>query len=182
MRASIVALFAGVLAWPAVAQAQSNSQNAPTRTELVERITIVKSKDMDFGRLAVDNNPGTVTLNPTDSETCTTSANVVHSGSCIAAEFTGVGTTNRRIRIRKPRNRRIFLTGPGRRMQIRNVVFGYTEGLQRLTARTNRRSIRYRITDANGAFLVKLGGQLRIRRNQAPGVYSGTFNVDVDYQ
>ena len=41
---------------------------------------------------------------------------------------------------------------------------------------------RYQITSASGIFTLRVAGRLNVGANQRPGVYTGTFTVQVNYQ
>jgi hypothetical protein len=41
---------------------------------------------------------------------------------------------------------------------------------------------RFLIGSANGIFIFRVGGTLNVNPNQAPGVYTGTFDIRLDYQ
>lgn len=47
--------------------------------------------------------------------------------------------------------------------------------------RTNRH-FDFQITDPAGEFEFFVAGRLLFRNNQAPGIYTGTFTIDADYQ
>lgn len=62
-------------------------------------------------------------------------------------------------------------------MIVDNFTIGNSAGLTQ-----NGSSSNYRIVAANGIFTFKVGARLNVALNQPAGTYSGTFNVEFDYQ
>lgn len=172
-----VAALCAALAAPGTATAQSTDVDAST--VIVRDVTLVNTQDMDFGRIIAPRN-GRVDMTASDAATCTPNNNLTHLGVCQAAAFTGQAGTGFQVRIRVPPGRRFELTGPGDDLRMRRVSVGGTTGLQFL-GRTNR-NYDYIVTAADGIFEFHVGGRLLIRNNQAPGIYTGTFTIEADYQ
>ncbi len=173
------ALCAAVLAlaMPHAVSAQ-NGGSAETELYLLERLSVTKLEDMDFGAI-VETGGGTVVMNPLLVPTCTASANITHTGACQPAVFGGAGSTGRFINIIVPPGRTITLTGPGNNMTINPVTVSGSPDLQ-YWFRWNRSHI-HRIVSPTGNFLFRVGGTLQVGANQAPGLYTGTFDIRVDY-
>lgn len=163
------------------APAQSEDAVVTVQAEVQTPLTLSKSQDMDFGWVAPAAGNVTMTYDITDGSLCATSGSLVRGGVCETAEFTGSGGSGERVRIRLPANRRVFLTGPGQRMRVNQMDIYETGGLTRRT-RSGRRNQTFDINDPNGDFSFRVGGRLRVRANQAPGLYEGTFNVEVEYR
>ncbi|MCB2088263.1 MAG: DUF4402 domain-containing protein [Sphingomonadaceae bacterium] len=163
-----------LLSVPAMAQ----SAAAPAQLVVLEPLSLVKVKDLDFGQIIV-NGAGTVVLNPTGSGTCTASGNLVRSGTCKPAEFAGLGSTGRFVRVRRPASNSITLTGPGTNMTVTNLQLDASPDLQ-LWFQLGR-GYYYRIVSPDGSFDFRVGGTLNVAAGQAPGVYTGTFDVDINY-
>ena len=170
------ALCAGLLA-PSPTAAQSADVDAST--VVVRDVTLVKTQDMDFGRIIAPGN-GRVDMTASDAATCTPNNGLTHLGVCQAAAFTGQAGTGFQVRVRVPPGRRFELTGPGANLRIRRVSVGGTTGLQFL-GRTNR-NYDYIVTAPDGIFEFHVGARVLIRNNQAPGIYTGTFAIETDYQ
>lgn len=168
-------LAAWLPAGPALAQA---TQTAEARATLLGELTLVKSEDLDFGGIA-GTVAGSVAMTTTASPTCTASAGLVHSGECQPAIFIGKGQNGRIVRIKKPTADRITLTGPGADMTITNLVL---DGSPELTSIQQTSGFsRFRISSATGFFTFRLAGRLNIGANQLGGLYTGTFNIDINY-
>ena len=180
MGAALGGLTALAVAMPS-AHAQ-NSAVTPTRVVVMDPLTLSKTKDMDFGWVVPpDAGNVTITFDVANGSACAASAGLLRGGECEAAEFVGYGSVGQRIRVRLPARRRVFLTGPGQRMRVNQMDIYLGEGLNRLSP-TGRRNQRFRINSADGGFFFRVGGRLRVRANQAPGLYQGTFTVDVEYR
>lgn len=171
------ALLAGaaMLAGSAPAQAQETSD---VRLALIGDLSILKTKDLDFGNI-IGTVAGTIVMTATTSPTCTASTGLVHGQTCQPAEFLGKGESGRIVRIKKPVSDRIVLTGPGANMNITGLKLDGTPELTLIKATPGYS--RYRIASANGIFAFRLAGTLNVGANQTPGEYSGTFNVDINY-
>ncbi len=155
--------------------AQQTSKSGTTRTVIVEPLSLVKVTDLDFGQIFVKPNTGTVTLAP-DGTRASTGGLIFGPAETSVASFAGLGRRNQFVNISLGSNT-IWLTGPGTRMRVRNFVIGSTP-----TAVLSTVARRFRITSANGAFLFPLGATLEVGRNQTPGVYSGEFDITLQYQ
>ena len=176
--ASALGLAAALCALPQTAQAQA-SGNYDAQVALIEPLTITKLADLDFGDLVVTS-AGTVVLTPTATPTCTTTGGVVHNAECQPAVFGGVGQFNQRVRVRRPIGRTITLTGPGADMTVTNITINGDPLL--IPVQSNPNWERFRIADPQGIFLFRVGGTLNVNAGQLPGVYTGTFDIRLDYQ
>lgn len=175
---------AHLLAWAAFACAAGAAQAAETgsgraSTVLVQPLSIVKSQDMDFGTL-IPATGGTVVLDPSPTPSCSVTGAVIRSGVCEPAEFVGAGSVNQRVRVRLPPQARMTLAnGTGATMQVTAMSVNGTPDL--LVTRENVRNFRFRIQHPTGVFFFRVGGTLNVAANQAPGTYTGTFDVDIQY-
>ncbi|QUL37037.1 DUF4402 domain-containing protein [Erythrobacter sp. JK5] len=178
-RASLAgALIAGLALAPGTAQAQSD-QSITTRVGLIDPLTITKLSDMDFGDI-IGPNAGTIVLTPTATPSCTATGGLVHTAECQPATFGGYGPTNARVRVRRPIGNTITLTGPGADMTVTNITINGDPDLT--PVRSNPNWERFRIARADGTFIFRVGGTLNVNANQAPGLYTGTFEIRLDYQ
>lgn len=176
--AGTLVAVAAALGLPAAAFAQSNG-SYDARAALIEPLTITKLSDLDFGDLVVTTG-GTVVLTPTVTPTCTTTGGVVHSAECVPAEFGGSAEPNQRVRVRRPIGNTITLTGPGADMTVTNITINGDPTL--IPVRSNPNWERFLIGSSDGTFIFRVGGTLNVNANQAPGVYTGTFDIRLDYQ
>ncbi|MCP5395338.1 MAG: DUF4402 domain-containing protein [Sphingomonadaceae bacterium] len=164
----------GPLALPAHAQ----SVAAPIEIVVLKPLSILKTEDIDFGNILV-NGAGTVDLTPSANPTCTTSANLIHSGNCQPAEFVGVGSVAQLVRFRRPAGNNITLTGPGTDMVMDNITI---DGSPTMIFLGNfGRNSRFLISSLDGYWEIRVGGTLNVPANQTAGVYSGTLQIDVAY-
>lgn len=149
-------------------------------TILVEDLNVTKSEDMDFGNVVIATGAGTIVLAPTPTPTCTVTGGIIHSGACQPAEFVGAGRVNRIVRVRIPPSGRMTVTNAtGATMRIDNMDVNGTP--DSLVVRENVRQFRLRITNPSGLYFFRVGGRLNVGATQAPGTYTGTFNIDVQY-
>lgn len=154
-------------------------QSATARSDIIADLTVTRLRDLDFGQIG-GTAGGTVVMTPTTSPTCTPSGALIHVGACQPAEFGGRGQSGRIVRIKRPAGDQIVLTGPGADMLITPLSLDGSPGLTYVG--NGKGFTRYRITSANGLFTFRLAGTLNVGANQTPGVYTGTFEVRLDYQ
>ena len=176
--ARYAALAVALASLPGVALAQDTAA-VDTRVGIIEPLTITKLSDLDFGDI-VPSTGGTVVLNPTISPTCTVTGAVIQSGECQPASFGGFGGAGQRVRVRRPINRTITLTGPGADMTVTDITINGNPDMT--PVRSNPNWERFLIGSADGTFVFRVGGTLNVNPNQAPGVYTGTFDIRLDYQ
>ncbi len=169
-------LAAPIALVPQTALAQS-STSAESEAVVVTPLSFIKVEDLDFGSIIPGTNNGWITLSP-DGTVATTGGIVVLSGSSQAAEFAGYGAVNQIVTIRLDRNRyNLTRIGGTETMRLRRITIG---SVPPTTLGTNIRT--FRIVSPSGAFAFRVGGQLRVRANQAPGVYETQFDVTLEYQ
>lgn len=163
------------VAWAAPGDAGGSSADASVI--LVERMSFVKTADLNFGRIIPSNGPGTVILAPDGTRTLTGGI-ILASGESHPAGFAGYGRPNRIVTIRMGANRRLLKRAGGNEtMQIDTFIIGSTPQTQ-LTAAP----LSFRIGSSSGMFAFPLGATLHVNARQAPGVYTGTFDVILVYQ
>ncbi|MDY7097517.1 MAG: DUF4402 domain-containing protein [Pseudomonadota bacterium] len=163
---------------PSVTSAQSIA-TAEARVTIQKDVSLTKTRDMDFGRVVVPTN-GRIDMSAEETATCTPNNGITLHGVCQSAQFVGSAGNGAQMRISVPAGRRIELTGPDRELRLRRMTVGAGNGLS-FIGRVNR-NFDFSVTDPNGDFEFYVGARLLFRNNQAPGVYSGTFDIEVDYQ
>lgn len=164
-------------AQPADAQSVATAQMS---AQIDSPIIIIDGNDMDFGTIAARNNSGTVTMTAAASAQCSTTGGLVQTGTCRAATFTGSVSFLFLLRVQGPSGDQIDLSGPGgATMTLDNFTFGAGPGLWDLG--TNAGSRRFLILNGNGSYSFYAGGTLHVAANQTPGVYTGTFQVQLNY-
>jgi hypothetical protein len=128
--------------------------------------TVTKIDDLDFGMLSVTT-AGTAILNPTNDAVATTGGVLLMGGTPHAARFIATSPSKNVVKITLP-NKPITLTRVG--------------GSEKMTVDTwNINGALTRNVVAHEQFEFKVGGTLHIAANQVEGVYTGLFNVTVNY-
>lgn len=159
--------------------AAQDTQSPDAQATIVDDVTLIKTRDMDFGRVIVPRN-GRIDMTAEETSTCTPNNGLTLLDACESAVFSGTAGQGFQLRISMPPGRRINLTGPGQDLRLRRMTAGAGSGL--LFDRRVNRHFDFLITDPNGAFEFFVGARLLFRNNQAPGVYTGTFTIEADYQ
>ena len=176
--AAAIAAMATLCVLPQAAHAQA-SGSYDAQVGVIEPLSITRLDDLDFGDLVVTTG-GTVVLTPTATPTCVTTGGVVHSAECQPAVFGGSGQSGQRVRVRRPIGNTITLTGPGTDMTVTNITIDGDPDLVPVSSNPNWE--RYTIGSADGTFVFRVGGTLNVNAAQAPGLYTGTFEIRLDYQ
>lgn len=155
------------------AHAQNNAQGE-AEAIVLRPLSFFKVNDLDFGDIIASNAAGTVTLEPDGSRT-TTGGVTLAGGGGEPARFAGLGTYNRQVNISLGANQ-IFITGPGAPMRVRTFEIGSTP-----TAILSTTPTRFRIASTLGNYNFPVGATLEVGANQAPGDYSGSFTITLNY-
>lgn len=186
------ALLCGAALAPTPALAGPNdtaTTSAGGQAVVVTPLSLVKVRDMDFGRIAARPLPGTVKIDPVTSG-CTVTGPIIRIGTCQPAEFVGMGARNMNARVNL--DSVVNLTGPGQAMVLDQVFLGTNSTITfagnpnangqgvGLTS-GNGNAQRYRIQSPTGIFSLIVGGRLNVNANQAPGIYRGSISVTVQY-
>ena len=168
VRLLFLPLLAALLACasPALAQAIAPDQDATGRAIVLRPLSLLKVEDLDFGWLTVTT-AGTAVLNPFTGAVTTTGGVVAAGGDPLPAEFVGAASRNTPVKIRIP-NRPITLIRQGGTETM--TVSNWT-----LDGPADRK------TGPERAFTFRVGATLNVGANQADGLYTGTFDVEVQY-
>lgn len=170
------ALLFAAFGWPlTAARAQSAADSATARAVVLTRGSLVSVQDLDFGDVLV-NTAGTVTVAPSGSIASTGGA-VPLNANHTPGSFIGLGTRNRLIQLRVLPTQITIYNGTGGSMIVDNFTIGNLAGVTQ-----NGNSIVYRIVATTGLFTFNVGARLNAAANQPPGTYSGTYNVEFEYQ
>ena len=168
VRHSLAAALPLALLAPATAVAAPVAP--PTRptaqASLMRPLTLTKVADMDFGYLGVIAN-GTAVIDPVTDTLATTGGVVPLGGTPHAAIFRGVAQGNAVVIIRVP-NGGISLKRVGGTETILLNAFSLDGQSKRTMAQA-------------GIFDFKVGATLRPTAGQADGLYTGTFDVTIQY-
>lgn len=155
------------------AHAQNNTQGE-AEAIVLRPLSFFKVNDLDFGDIIASTTAGTVRLYPDGSRTRTGGVTLAGSDG-EPARFAGLGSYNREVNISLGANQ-IWITGPGAQMRVRNFEIGSTP-----TAILSTSPTRFRIANALGNYNFPVGATLDVNANQAPGDYSGTFTITLNY-
>jgi hypothetical protein len=157
-----VVMFAGL-----VDSAEAATRAANGRARTLRPIALNNTRALDFGTLITGATAGTVTINPrTDARTRTGGLTLVGGGTPGAARFTATGTpaVNAFITI-------------GTAPVLTRVSGSETMTVSNMTLNGGRT----RRIPASGVLDVRVGGRLNVAANQRDGLYSGSFNLTVEY-
>jgi spore coat protein U-like protein len=164
-------LIASTAAPPVVAQTDTQAE---AEAIVLRPLSFFKVNDLDFGDIVPSASAGTVRIHPDGSRSRTGGVTLAGDGG-EPARFAGLGGFNRQVNISLGSNS-IWITGPGTRMRVRNFEIGSTP-----TAILSTRPTRFRITSPLGNYNFPVGATLEVGANQAPGEYSGTFSITLNY-
>lgn len=158
----VLALFSAPgMAAPIAAPVPPQAQAA-----LMRPLTLTKLADMDFGNLAVTT-AGTAVIDPVTNTMAVTGGVIRLGGIPHAARFAAAASGSPVVIIRIP-NGAVTLTRSGGTQTL--VVDNF-----RLDGQSKRTMAQ------SGKFEFAVGATLRPAANQAEGVYSGTFDVTIQY-
>jgi len=141
------------------------SMVAPTSWALAN-IAIENVQSLSFGSF-VAGNSGSVTVSTTGNRNAVGGVVLIPSSLGTAAQFTVSGEPNMTYTIQLPGNDFVSLTGPGIDMFVNN----FTSTPSGVGGQLG----------AGGSQALSVGGTLNVGSDQAPGSYSGTFSVTVNY-
>jgi hypothetical protein len=159
-------VIVAAVAAAAPAHAASN-QVATVSATVVKPLTLKWLQDLDLGTIVLGNGiwaGATVGISRTGTFSCT-NANVICSGATKVAKYNVSGTNNQIVRITAPNVTLVNQSDPTKTLTL--VVD--SPGSVTL------------INSGNPGLDFSLGGSISLSSSTAGGVYSGTFNVTVDY-
>lgn len=151
---------------PAFAAAQAATPPATANATLIIPLSFFKLEDMDFAMLAVTT-AGTAVIDPVANTMATTGGVSAISGTPHAARFQGATVSSSVVVIKVPAGS-VTLTRAGGTETM--TVSNFTLDGQ------SKRSLA-----ARQLFTFRVGGTLNVAAAQAEGLYSGTFDVTVQY-
>ena len=147
------------------AQTASSTATATATANIVQPITINKLVDLDFGDIAAGPAIGTVTIDPvTLTRSAVGGVILIATNDGHEANFEITGQALATFSIVLPSS--IIISSGSDDMTVNNFVsdLGLTSAL-----------------DALGEATLNVGADLQVGINQAPGLYTGTFDVTVAY-
>ncbi len=167
MRSLALLLLLALIPAPAAAASIGAAPPATARSVITAPVSIVKTSDLDFGLISVAA-AGTVVIDP-NANTITATGGVTPAGNqWSAASFVGAAGGSSVVVVIKIPNRPVILTRQGGTE---------TMSVSPLTLQgQNKRSLA-----AMESFSFRVGGTLTVAANQIEGVYTGTFDVQIQY-
>lgn len=178
----ILKLCAAGVALACAMPASAQQTQGPTRTRQAEAKSIVlrqlsffRVQDLDFGDIVPGATAGVIRILPDGTRTVTGGVQALGS-THQPARFAGMGSFNQQVLISVSANS-IQLTGPGAPMTLSQFEIGSSPTVILTTT-----PLRFRINSTNGQFNFPIGARLAVGANQAPGTYSGTFSITLNYQ
>lgn len=167
LRFLLVSLTAtALIVAPAVAAPIAAPTPPAAQAALMRPLTLTKLADMDFGYLGVTA-AGTAVINPVTNTMSVTGGVIRLGGAPHAARFAGATSSSAVVNIKIPNNT-ILLTRVGGTQTIPLNAFTLDGQSKRTMARA-------------GVFEFAVGATLRPIANQMEGVYTGTFEVTIQY-
>ncbi len=166
MRISSGLLLSAILWSAAVPAAAAATQRTAGQVSILSPLSVLKTADLNFGDLIVSGT-GTAVMDPV-AGSLTTTGGVTKAGTAAhAAQFTGTGSKNSIVHIRVP-------TTP-----ITVTRVGGTETMT-VSSWTLDQSANLKVPP-NDIFVFAVGATLNVGAGQASGIYTGTFQVTVQY-
>lgn len=171
---SLLFVFAGALTTPAMA---NDTASSSSEAVVLDPLSILKDKDLNFGLILPGSSQGFVTLAPEDSSVTSTGGVLALAGQTQAATFYGYGTYRQFLRLSVSANTyQLQRDGGSETMQLDRLLISSSPETQ-LTSNPKL----FYIGSRNGFFSFSLGGRLRVNANQTPGVYIGEIDVRIEY-
>lgn len=161
-----VAACAVAAALFAVSEAHAATQAGTAKTIALRPLSIVKLRDLEFGRLASGTTAGTVVISPTTDARTTTGGVTAAGGAPQAAQFYTYGTANLTLQVTRGPLPVLARAGGGATMNVTQLT---------LNGPTTR------FLTAAGLLDLRVGGTLAVAANQLGGTYSGNFTITVTY-
>ncbi len=163
IRAAGLALACAVAA---TSGAQAATQAGTGKAIALRPLSIVKLRDLDFGRLASGTTAGTVVIDPTTDARTTTGGVLAAGGTPLAAQFYTYATGNQTLQVTRGPLPVLNRAGGGASMTVTQLTLNGPV---------------LRVIGAAGLLDLRVGGTLAVAANQADGVYSGNFDITVTY-
>jgi hypothetical protein len=150
----------------AASGAQAATQAGTSKAITLRPLSIVKLRDLDFGRLASGTTAGTVVIDPNTDGRTTTGGVLAAGGTPQAAQFFTFATGNQTLQVTRGPLPVLSRAGGGATMNVTQLTLNGPV---------------LRIIGAAGLLDLRVGGTLAVAANQLDGVYSGNFDITVTY-
>ncbi|ABC62680.1 DUF4402 domain-containing protein [Erythrobacter litoralis] len=166
-------LATAMSAAPALAQDASTQGSASVA--IAEPLSITKVRDLDFGQI-IPNGTGIarVRINSSNGNRSANANATLIGTRGDRATFTVVGEPRTQVNL-SVAGPVISLSGPGATITVDRLRASRNNGGQRSLPRTFR-------IPRSGSMTIGFGGRLNAAPDQAPGIYSGDFELTVVYQ
>jgi hypothetical protein len=172
---AILALMA--VAAPAQAQSVNDTATANASTTIKRATSLQTATDMNFGTITqTSDQSGAITLSPSSAAECDGGPGIVHQGECSAASFTGKASQSAVFKVQGPAEGSVTLVGPDSEMNLGSFTYGAGEGLSQTGIDL------FAVDSDTGDFTFFVGASLIVDADQPAGVYTGTFEVSIDYE
>jgi Domain of unknown function (DUF4402) len=146
--------------------AHAATQVGPARAITLRPLSIVKLRDLEFGRLVSGTTAGTVVIDPTNDARTTTGGVVAAGGIPQAAQFYTYATGNQTLQVTRGPLPVLNRAGGGATMNVTQLTLNGPV---------------LRVIGTAGLLDLRVGGTLAVAANQMDGTYSGVFNITVTY-
>lgn len=146
--------------------AQAATQSGTAKVITLKPLSIVKLRDLDFGRLASGTTAGTVVIDPTTDARSTTGGVLAAGGAPLAAQFYTYATGNQTLQVTRGPLPILNRAGGGASMNVTQLTLNGPV---------------LRVIAAAGLLDLRVGGTLAVAANQMDGTYSGNFDITVTY-
>jgi Domain of unknown function (DUF4402) len=148
------------------AGAQAATQTGTAKAITLKSLSIVKLRDLDFGRLASGTAAGAVVIDPTTDARTTTGGVLPAGGTPQAAQFYTYGTGNLILQVTRGPLPVLNRAGGGATMNVTQLT---------LNGPT------LRVLNTAGLIDLRVGGTLAVGASQLDGSYAGSFDITVTY-
>ena len=167
---AVIRLTLWALLGPQVATgvAHAAPQSSTVKTTLRKPVSITWLRDLDFGRVVATAIAGTVTIDPDTNTRSVSGGSLAAGGTPQTAKFRIVATPATLVLITRNALPVLTRSGGGATMPVTLITVNGT---------TNPIT-----TPTSGSFDIDVGGELSVAANQADGIYSGSFQINADYQ
>lgn len=132
---------------------------------MLRPLSIINISDLNFGTMLAGTG-GTVEINPVSDARSVNGGILEAGGAPAAAQFLTFGGPLQILQVRRGPLPVLQREGGSETMQVELLT---------LNGPVNR------FINAEGLLDLRVGGRLRVGADQAPGVYSGTFEIFVNY-
>jgi hypothetical protein len=156
--------------------AHADTEPADATAEVLDALILTNTAGLDFGSMVITG-AGTVSLDGDNLIDCS-NANITCSGTTTAATFDVTGTASKAVTIILP-STDVNLRHPSYDPLVSTGE--HTIVLNGFTSNENGATGPEVVLDAAGDGTFGVGGTINLDGSEVPGVFTGTFNVTVEY-